>query len=165
MALCDVRGVRQSGHNVTVTRVRSVDMPLTAWVAVALDNAVRLGVDHQAVAVGLVGSRARGAAQPDSDADILVLTPEPDLLLMNDGWITQFGAGTRLVRCEDFGGVQERRLLTPQGRVIELDIGLPGWACLQPVDPGTAEVVRGGLRIAYDPHGLLARLSAAVHES
>jgi hypothetical protein len=68
-----------------------------------------------------------------------------------------------LIRAEDFGRVRERRLATADGHEIEVCIGRPNWASVDPVDPGTASVVRGGLQPLYDPSRLLEDLLAVVN--
>jgi hypothetical protein len=131
-------------------------------VAEALDAAVRLGVRYGATAVALVGSQARMAASPESDVDLVVLLEDPGQLLFWDDWFATFGPGVALVRKSRFGALEERRLLRADGLVVEVCVGLPAWASVDPLDPGTAAVVAAGLRVLWDPQGLLSRLLYAV---
>jgi hypothetical protein len=66
-------------------------------------------------------------------------------MLADDSWFTTFGAVT-LVRREDFGLIQERRLRRDDdGLEIEIGIGGRDWATIDPIDAGTARVVRDGM--------------------
>lgn len=154
----DVRSSRDETAGSSV-----VGMAVPTWVAQALDAAVAFGRQMDASAVALVGSFARAEGRPDSDVDLIVLLTEPHSALLSSDWFELFGPGTSLVRAEDFGAVQERRLVTADGHEIEVCIGDPTWASIHPVDPGTAAVVRGGLEALYDPGHLLADLLAAVN--
>ncbi|SHH10705.1 Nucleotidyltransferase domain-containing protein [Jatrophihabitans endophyticus] len=117
------------------------------------------------VAVGLAGSWARGTARPDSDVDLVALTDRPERLLGTHDWFAAFGPGAELVRSADFGAIQERRLRLPDGLVVEVGVGSPSWAATDPLDAGTARVVRDGFVALADPAGLLAALVAAVRSS
>jgi hypothetical protein len=131
-------------------------------VAGVLDAAVLLALRYGAAAVALVGSHARGEATSGSDVDLVVLLDEPGPLLASDDWVGLFGEGAVLVRSESFGVVEERRLRRPDGLVVEVCVGVPAWAAVDPVDPGTASVAAAGLRVLWDPHGLLHRLLDVV---
>lgn len=108
------------------------------------------------VGIALVGSWARGLGRPDSDVDLVVLTSKPDLLLGSTSWFTAFGRGVQLVRSEDFGLLQERRLRLTDGLEVEVCIGGPDWAATSPPDAGSARVVLDGMCILWDPERLLA---------
>lgn len=132
-------------------------------VQAVLDVATRLGTRIQhIVAVGLVGSYARGAAGPTSDVDLVVLTNSPEALLESDDWFCLFDPHAKLIRTGAFGAIQERRLRLPQGLVVEIGIGRTTWAAVDLVDPGTRRVVSDGLVILYDPSDLLSGLALAV---
>ena len=51
------------------------------------------------------------------------------------------------------------------GLEVELDVGTPAWASVDPVDPGTRKVVSDGMRVLHDPDGLPAGLVEAVRRS
>jgi uncharacterized protein len=51
---------------------------------------------------------------------------------------------------------------TLSGLEIEVDIGSPSWAAAEPLDPGTARVVRDGFGALYDRDGLLRRFATFV---
>lgn len=114
------------------------------------------------VALALVGSWVRGAAQPDSDVDLIVLTDEPTTYLEGDDWVEQLAPSAELVHTRDWVAIVERRLRLPSGLEVEVGIGSPSWAEVAPVDPGTLRVVRDGMRPLYDPRSLLAVLLAHV---
>lgn len=114
------------------------------------------------VGMALVGSWARHAGRPDSDVDLVVLTNDPGPLLASTTWFTIFGEGVQLVSSEDFGLIQERRLRLDDGLEVEVGVGAPVWASIDPPDAGSARMVRDGIRILYDPEGLLAAFTAAV---
>ena len=114
------------------------------------------------VAIALVGSWARFAGRPDSDVDLVVLTPAPLTLLSASSWFQIFGEGSELVRSEDFGLLQERRLRRPDGLEVEVGIGTPEWAATDSPDTGTARVVRDGMGVLFDPERMLASLSEAL---
>jgi predicted nucleotidyltransferase len=116
------------------------------------------------VGVALVGSWARAAGGPHSDVDLVVLTLRPNSLLGSTSWFTLFGDDVRLVRSEDFGLLQERRLRRTDGLEVEVGIGTPEWAATDPPDEGSARVVRDGMRIMFDPQNLLTEFADAVRE-
>jgi uncharacterized protein len=116
------------------------------------------------VAVGVVGSWARGTQRPDSDVDIVVLTADTAAYLDSDDWIENaFDTTLPVIRRAEWGVLTERRLLLPSGLDLEMGFVEPSWAKTDPIDPGTREVVRdGGLVAVYDPDGMLSRLASAV---
>ena len=111
-------------------------------------------------AVALVGSYARRAERTDSDIDLAILTFRPDRYTREEDWVIELGLGN-LVQTEDWGAIKERRLRLPDGLEIEVGIGEPTWASVDPLDPGTRDVVNNGMRPLYDPDGLLQRLQLA----
>ncbi len=116
----------------------------------------------EVVAVALVGSWARGTARPDSDIDLVLLVESPITLLSDSVWLEELAIRVERETTEDWGLVQSRRVWTEDELEVEFGVTSVEWARTDPVDPGTAEVVRDGLRIVYDPKGLLAGLRSAV---
>jgi predicted nucleotidyltransferase len=108
----------------------------------------------------LVGSYARDAARFDSDVDLVLLTTERGVYLADDGWGAGLGLG-ELVRTQRWGVITERRFRTSSGLEVEVGVGEPGWASVDPVDPGTRRVVTDGARILHDPRGALGALLVA----
>jgi uncharacterized protein (TIGR02569 family) len=109
-----------------------------------------------------VGSWARGAARPHSDVDLVILSSEPSRLLAARDWYERIHPEAELVRMDDYGAIQERRLRLPGGLEVEIGIGSPSWAETTPVDDGTRAVTTDGLETVYDPTGLLAALLAVT---
>jgi len=116
------------------------------------------------VAVGVVGSWARGDQHDDSDVDIVVITTNTTKYAATDNWAeSAVGQRIPLVRHAEWGVLTERRLQLPSGFEVEMGFGEPSWAATDPVDSGTAEVVtNGGLLPIYDPDRLLVQLARAV---
>ncbi|MFE5406405.1 aminoglycoside 6-adenylyltransferase [Streptomyces sp. NPDC056580] len=108
----------------------------------------------------LVGSCARDAARPDSDVDLVLLTTDESRYLNSDTWATELGLG-QLIRAQSWGAITERRYSTASGLEVEMGIGSPSWAKVDPVDHGTHRVVTDGARPLHDPAGALAVLLAA----
>lgn len=110
--------------------------------------------------VALVGSYARGTARPDSDIDLVFLCRSPDTFVRDSSWIQRFGVVERCHR-EEWGRVTSLRVYYTQGIEVEFAFTTPVWAAL-PVDAGTRRVVADGLRILWDPDGVLGRLLRTV---
>lgn len=143
--------------------MREVVRSLPAHIAAVLDAAVAVGkAAPPGTAVALVGSWASGRARPDSDVDLVLLTDQPETLLRDDSWHGAFGREVRLIRAEDFGALQERRLRLATGLEVEVCIGHSTWAACSPVDAGTRRVVSDGIHVLWDPEGRLAALVEAV---
>jgi Nucleotidyltransferase domain len=113
-------------------------------------------------AVALVGSWARAEEEAGSDVDLVVLTDAPALYTDEEDRVGGLAPGAALIQTRDWGAIVERRLRLPSGLEVEVGIGRPTWAARTPVDPGTLGVVRDGLRVVFDPRGLLAALQAAT---
>lgn len=111
-------------------------------------------------AVALVGSYARNTARKDSDVDLVLLTSRPTDYTMREDWVSELGIG-ELVQTKDWGAITERRLQRPDGLEVEVGIGEPTWASVNPVDPGTRRVVTDGMRLLHDPDRLLQLLLQA----
>ena len=107
-------------------------------------------------AVALVGSYARDAANDESDVDLIILTNGISDYINNPSWSTTFG---EVIDCkvENWGKVESLRVFYPDDLEVEYSFALPDWAST-PVDPGTYRVVDNGMKILFDPHGILARL-------
>lgn len=143
-------------------RARGRGRRAMASVEELLGRVVAWAEDEDGVlAVALVGSQARGTARADSDVDLVILLRDPQLYLEDEGWPRRFGVPLSLER-EDWGMVQALRVQYEGGPVDELGVTSAQWAATYPLDEGTRAVAAGGLRILYDPHGLLAGLMGAI---
>lgn len=79
------------------------------------------------VALALVGSHARGAARPDSDVDLMLVTERPRDYLSEQGWLERFGRVAR-ISVEEWGAVTSLRVHYASGLEVELGITSPAWA-------------------------------------
>jgi hypothetical protein len=113
------------------------------------------------VGAALVGSHARGDARPGSDVDLIVLTPAPDAYVDDHEWVRAFGT-VESIDTQRWGAVTSLKVRYARGPEVELGITTPAWASTDPVDPGTARVVRDGFRVLFDPTGALGRLVTSV---
>lgn len=113
------------------------------------------------VALALVGSHARGAATPQSDVDVVIVTSDPPRYFDDPAWAGQFGE-MRSAVAEDWGRIRSLRVFYAGAPAAEVEYGFgaPDWAGV-PVDAGTRRVVGDGMRILYDPAGLLRALQEA----
>jgi predicted nucleotidyltransferase len=111
------------------------------------------------LAVALVGSHARGAADRDSDVDLVVLTTAPLDYTADVTWADQFG-GVANHDIEKWGRVTSVRVWYESGLEVEFGFASPGWAAT-PLDEGTRRVVAGGIRVLLDRDALLAGLAEA----
>ena len=121
------------------------------------------------VGVALVGSHARAAAGPDSDVDFVVITTNSESYRAR-GWPMQirWPAGDEVQPTwidVAYGALWARHLVLASGTRVEVGFAAPAWTQTDPVDPGTAVVVRGGWVVLWDPSGILASLRRAVDAS
>lgn len=112
------------------------------------------------VGVAVVGSRARGTARADSDLDLVFLSSDPGRYIRDEEWAHELAGEVRAGAHR--GALIEQRVKAPWGPELDVGIGSPRWASINPVDPGTERVTREGLRIVHDPEGLLDQLTRAV---
>jgi hypothetical protein len=110
--------------------------------------------------VALVGSYARGTANENSDVDLMILTSERSRYLENEDWLSSFGE-VEQASYETWGAVRTIRVTYKTGLEIEYNFSLSSWAAV-PVDPGTRRVVNDGMKILFDPIGILETLRNAV---
>jgi len=109
------------------------------------------------LALGLVGSYARGTAQADSDIDLVLLVDSPAAYLDDDAWAETFGE-IASQHIEDYGRVTSLRVFYEGGPEVEFGLAKPDWAEI-PLDAGTREVIRGGLLVLHEKRPLLSRLN------
>jgi predicted nucleotidyltransferase len=112
----------------------------------------------------LVGSWARGNPRLDSDVDLILLTDRVQRYLDGDVLLHALGAEA-VVRRQNWGAIEERRLRLTSGLEVEMGIGEPSWAATQPVDEGTRRVVTDGVRVLHDPAELASRLVCACRSA
>ncbi len=126
-----------------------------------LDDLREWGLCERAIqGIAVVGSHARGTARPASDLALVILLDDPLALARDDDWMARFGSIGR-VRDEDWGPVKAKRVHY-DGTVVEFGLASPEWAATEPCDAGTLAVVESGVRVVYDPKGLLRNLAIAA---
>jgi leucyl-tRNA---protein transferase len=113
------------------------------------------------IAVALFGSRARGTERPDSDVDVLLLTSDVEKHFKDDGYITSFGSFRYARREKWFSGETIRAFYRQENGQIEFNFVPLNWADL-PVGDEARRIVSNGMRILYDPQGILEKLQNAV---
>jgi hypothetical protein len=132
-------------------RLAAVVLEVTKW-AEARDGIL---------ALGLIGSWARGESSSHSDIDLIVLDVEPERY-RDPAWLDELdwsGVGAKPATWTDeaYGAVWSRRVLLDDGTEVEFSFGMPSWAAGDPIDAGTRQVLSGGCRVLHDPEGLLHR--------
>lgn len=109
----------------------------------------RFALDTPAIqAVIVVGSYARGTWRADSDRDIVIITADKAKMVTNQSFTHRFGTVTRQ-QTEQYGACTSVRAWYSDGLEVEYGLVEPSWIS-QPLDPGTAQVLRGGYRVIVD---------------
>lgn len=111
--------------------------------------------------VVLVGSYARGEPKPDSDVDLVILTPRTDQYLRDRSWLSLFGKVTSF-REENYGRVTSVRSYYVSGLEVEFGFSTSAWAA-RPIDTGTLNVISQGMKVPHDPNGLIARMQEELN--
>jgi len=119
--------------------------------------------DGNVLAVGLVGSHARGEATDASDIDLVVLLRDPDKYVREPDWTRRFGDVSRQ-RIEDWGLVTSVRVWYRDGLEVEYGLTDANWAAM-PLDEGTLRVLADGLRVLFERESLLSRCVAGARSS
>ena len=112
------------------------------------------------VGVALVGSHARGAATPESDVDVMILTTNVGRHFQSEAWASLFGQ-VESAAVEHWGVVRTLRCFYEGGLELEFNFASPGWADV-PVASGTRRVVSDGMQILLDPRGILESVQREV---
>jgi aminoglycoside 6-adenylyltransferase len=94
--------------------------------------------------------------------DLVLVVEEPDCYVASNDWLSAFG-GVVSVNDEQWGPILcSKRVFYDNELEVEFGITTTAWTRTDPVDPGTRQVVADGVRILYDPGGLLGRLENAI---
>ena len=118
--------------------------------------------------LAVVGSYARGAAQPDSDIDFVLVSADPALYLNDTEWVSAFGEVASL-SFEDWGKVQSVRVFYRNGPEVEFGIAVAQrglwreaiyrWERAVQID-ATYAAAHNNLAIAYEHEGELDKARA-----
>jgi predicted nucleotidyltransferase len=111
-------------------------------------------------AAALVGSHARDSATEESDVDLMILTTGVASYFENRSWISRFG-DVGECKVENWGRVKSLRAFYKDGTEVEYNFSTPDWADV-PVEEGTYHVIANGMKIIYDPQGVLKALQESV---
>ena len=115
------------------------------------------------VGIAVVGSWARDEPRMSSDVDLVVLTAHKARYVSGDAWVSEaIGGHGEIVRIQAWGPLTEFRVALSSGLEIEFGFVAPDWGTTEPLDPGTAGVVRDGCAPLYDPEGAFDALIAAA---
>lgn len=100
------------------------------------------------LAIGLVGSYARGEETAGSDVDLVLIADDRSQLLDDVSWISRFGVLESAIP-EHYGVVRSLRCRSHEGVELELGITAEEW-CTPPIDPETSSVIGDGMRVIFD---------------
>jgi hypothetical protein len=127
-----------------------------------LEAVLAWAASHDAIrAVALVGSRARDAARPDSDIDLVLLVADPETFRADASWLDAIdwkstGVRPTIKRDAQYGVLWSRHVRVDDGSEVEFGFAPLSWADCDPPDSGTRRVISEGCRVLYDPDAILA---------
>ena len=113
------------------------------------------GSQNDLLAAALVGSYARGAATPDSDVDIILISSHSDIYLKDSSWAADFGVIEKQ-QIEQYGLVTSLRIWYAGGLEVEYGITDKRWAAI-PLDAGTRQMICDGIRVLFERGNFLSR--------
>lgn len=111
----------------------------------------------------VVGSYAYNRPRMGSDLDLVILSNQADQHLADLSFIDSITPGGRIIRCEQWGPMHERRVRLRNGLLVEFGVTTPAWAAL-PIDAGTARVLSDGCKIVTDDGSIAGALASMGHE-
>jgi hypothetical protein len=90
----------------------------------------------------------------------MLLALDPTWFRRDGGWLAQIdwrrvGSTVRTWRDAGYGVVWSRHVLLDDGPEIEFGSGAPSWTAVDPIDPGTRQVVAGGCHPVHALEGLI----------
>ncbi len=140
-----------------IGRVESLLKAILAWA----------GAHDRIRAVALVGSRARGAARPDSDIDLVLLVVDPEEFRADAFWLDAIdwkaaGLSRTAWRDAQYGDLWSRHVGLDDGLEVEFGFAPLSWASCDPLNPGTKRVITDGCRVLYDPDAVRAAVVAGA---
>jgi len=106
----------------------------------------------------------RGAARPDSDVDVVVLTSNQAFYLNDLSWAESFGSVVATNQ-EHYDPVKSMRVHYDGGLEVEFAFAPLEWADTQAADDGTLAVVSAGMVILADKSGRLAALQRLLSQA
>ncbi len=92
---------------------------------------------------------------------MVIITIDPERYVSTDDWAAVLGI-TAPLESKRWGAVTERRGHAVSGLEIEFGFTASSWATIDPIDEGPLRVVMDGMRVVYDPKGILERLVRAA---
>lgn len=118
----------------------------TGPVAAFLNRFTQWAMEQRPIqAAALVGSYARGTAAADSDLDLVILADRPEQFLAERTWVRTFGVPI-IDTLEDYGLLKSLRVRYEDGLEVEFGVAGVQW----PLDPGSRQVIRDGMRVLFD---------------
>lgn len=109
--------------------------------------------------VVVVGSYAYGRPRMGSDVDLVILSEQVKEHLADLAFAHRIAPGGRVIRCEQWGAMHERRVRLGSGLLVEFGLATPDWAGV-PLDAGTAKVLSNGCKIVADDGTMTAALES-----
>jgi len=113
------------------------------------------------VGIAMFGSQIHDTARKNSDIDVLILTPDVEKHFVNDGFVSCFGSFRYARREKWFSGETIRSFYREEHGQIEYNFVKPEWAAL-PANKEARRIIKDGMKIVHDPHGILEKLQNAV---
>jgi hypothetical protein len=122
-------------------------------VAQFLHRFTQWAIAHKSIqAAAVVGSYAHGTATENSDLDLVIVADEPEHLLIERTWVRFFGEPI-VKPMEDYGLLKSIRVRYPDDLEVEFGIVNVEW----PLDSGSRQVIRDGMRILFERGKVLSR--------
>jgi hypothetical protein len=90
----------------------------------------------------------------------VILTSSVERYLRDRSWVSVFGESAEC-REEDYGKVTSVRVLYEGGLEVEYGFTTPDWV-RTPIDAGTLNVIKDGMRVVYDPQGIVGRMQREI---